>query len=483
TYLLWRYPIKSVNGNHRMPTCPYRWPNGQGDVGKFLEGEKNNDIWRQRYGGIYRVWSGMNSERMLIFQPYRVLTRPEDIQNVFADSDKHTKATNNNSGWLMGELLGKCVGLVSHSEWKSLRSITETPFLPNNMGSYIELIERKTKRHFDDLFANGSLGQGILNPVEDLKLLPFWIVAEILYGELSVEMQQTLENLIPLRESLFRRIIGGGLTRFWWSRYLPISAIADLAKFKMEWSNFNDLAYQNAERQSSRLPISYFYQEIESGSMTRQGMLQTLDEILFANLDVTMGGISWIFMFLGAYPELQTELRQEVISHTSSESGKESEERYYLSKSTLLAASILESSRLKPLAAFSIPQATPTDRIVGDFVIPAGTNFIVDSYALNTYNAYWGKDNTEFRPDRFLERTAIKSRYNLWRFGFGPRNCMGKYLADTMIRVLFAYIVENCQISLITGKTSWKRNEKTWIMHPDTVLICERLHNNEHLSK
>lgn len=62
TYLLWRYPIKSIDGERSIPTCPYVWPDGQGDVAKFLEGEKNNGIWRAEYGGIYRVWSGMSAE-------------------------------------------------------------------------------------------------------------------------------------------------------------------------------------------------------------------------------------------------------------------------------------------------------------------------------------------------------------------------------------------------------------------------------------
>lgn len=345
----------------------------------------------------------------------------------------------------------------------------------NEVGKYVQNINIKTKIHFDSLHNNGKLNQSLLNPVEDLKLLPFWIVAEILYGELSKELLQMLEKLIPLRESLFRRVIGGGITRFWWSRYLPIAALTDLVKFEAEWSQFNDLAQQHAARQSSQVHIVRLYEAMESGSMTKKHMLQTLDEILFANLDVTMGGISWALMFLGAHPDFQTELRAEIMKNTLKNSSKELEQNYVLAGSTLLAASILESSRLKPLAAFSIPQSAPTDRIVEGFIIPAGTNFIVDTYALNTHNAYWGDDNTAYRPSRFLERNAVRSRYNFWRFGFGPRTCMGKHIADVIIRVILVHILKGYELSLIDGEVSWVKNKATWITHPDTVLRCRKL--------
>lgn len=45
-----------------IPTCPFAWPNGQGDVAKFLEGEANTVNWRKKYGQVYRIWSGMTPE-------------------------------------------------------------------------------------------------------------------------------------------------------------------------------------------------------------------------------------------------------------------------------------------------------------------------------------------------------------------------------------------------------------------------------------
>lgn len=77
-------------------------------------------------------------------------------------------------------------------------------------------------------------------------------------------------------------------------------------------------------------------------------MLHTLDETLFANLDVTIGGLSWNFVFLAAYPSEQQRLLDEIRSMRSK--GDTAYNGYLQSATSFLAACINESSRLKPLA-------------------------------------------------------------------------------------------------------------------------------------
>lgn len=57
-----RFPIQTPDGLHSIPSCPYQWPNGQGDDGKFLSGIENSARWRAKHGSVYRIWSGMHPE-------------------------------------------------------------------------------------------------------------------------------------------------------------------------------------------------------------------------------------------------------------------------------------------------------------------------------------------------------------------------------------------------------------------------------------
>lgn len=400
---------------------------------------------------------------------YSVLTRPEQIQAVFKDSDKHSKAVNNNSGYLMSQVLGECVGLISGNEWKTVRTSMEQPFLRKTAVEYVPLIQRHVLKHFDELWKCSKLGEGLLDPAEDLKLLPFWVVAEIIYGELSPQMVLELKELAPLREDIFKDVIHGGLSRFPFSRYLPTKANASLARFRARWESFNDSAYRRAMSSRITAPIVHMHDAVEKGLMTTEQLLQTLDESLYANLDVTTGGISWNLVFLAAYKSYQASLLEESMGVSP-----ENHVQYILSSSTLLAACISESSRLKPLAAFSVPQSAPTERIIDGYVIPPGTDFIVDSYGLNIRNEFWGTDSSVYRPERFLEKGSMEIRYHFWRFGFGPRQCMGKYVADFIIRILLVHLVTNYELGVLESSSEWGRDPETWINHPKLQLKCLR---------
>ncbi|GAW26922.1 putative cytochrome P450 monooxygenase [Rosellinia necatrix] len=158
----------------------------------------------------------------------------------------------------------------------------------------------------------------------------------------------------------------------------------------------------------------------------------------------------------------------------------------------------LEAARLRPLAAFSVPQSCPSPRILDGFEIPAGTNFIIDSYALNIRDPFWGVDREKFRPGRWLERhkSGRDLRYRYWRFGFGPRTCLGKYLAELIIRSVIIEILGNWHVDLedITAqqkdmvekddgkagdeKMSWPWDDETWIHSPQLLIRCRPLTGN-----
>lgn len=48
-----------VPGN---PRAPYQWPNGQGNVVKFLAGRENSSRWGQKYVALYQTWSSIIPE-------------------------------------------------------------------------------------------------------------------------------------------------------------------------------------------------------------------------------------------------------------------------------------------------------------------------------------------------------------------------------------------------------------------------------------
>lgn len=369
----------------------------------------------------------------------------------------------------MSQLLGQCVGLISGQEWRGVRSVVEVPFGHQVVSTMVAGVEHQVREYFLQLHDDGDLKQNLIHPAKDMKMLPFWVVAKIFYGCLPPHLEQQLKDLASLREHVSKYVIQGGIPRFTFSRLLPTAANAALRTFKQRWRAFNSAAHAHTLTHEPSAPIVEMYAATALGEMSEEQLLQTLDESLYANLDVTTGGLSWNLIFLAANPDTQARLRSEV-ADAEANSGLQG---YVLSSATYLASCMLESSRLKPLSAFSVPQAAPTAREVDGYIIPAGTNFVVDAYALNVRNDAWGPDNTTYRPARFLKRRDTKLRYSFWRFGFGPRQCMGKYVADLVIRLTLVHLVREYELSLLTGE-EWTHDTQSWITHPDFQLRCVR---------
>ena len=99
---------------------------------------------------------------------------------------------------------------------------------------------------------------------------------------------------------------------------------------------------------------------------------------------------------------------------------------------------------------------------------------MVDSYALNQRNAFWGSDATVYRPTRFQQVKDTEARYNLWRFGFGPRQCLGRYVADLIMKELLTQLLSVYELSMPEKEETWQRDMQTWINHPDFEIFCRQ---------
>ncbi|PSN62340.1 cytochrome P450 [Corynespora cassiicola Philippines] len=457
-YLHWRYPIREANTRKTIPSTPYRFPNGNGDVDKFILGPKKTEEWRSRYGAIYRIWNGM--------KPELVVSTPTAIQAIFKDSDQHSKAENMGSGYLMSRILGQCVGLLNGQSWRQLRRKFDPPFMHQGATRLIPKMLVMTESHLERVFTDPSAKEGKLDPVADFLLLPFLMIAVVIYGDLCDSQISWLQKWSPKREKLFAYALMGGLPRFSFSKWLPTEANKCMAEWEEVWGKFNDDAYNGSKKHGQDTLLVRLY---EDPDIPKDQVLQTIDESLYANLDVGIGSVSWNLVFLACYPDVQARLYQEICQETS-----EGWEKYIQRSDTFLEACICESIRLRPIAAFAVPQSAPTDRIADGYVIPAGTNVTVDIYTLNQKNPFWGADPLSYRPSRWKGLKPSQIRYNFSRFGFGPRQCMGKYMALPMVRIIVAKTIIAFDLRLDGGYEQVIKNSRGLGTHPNVELAYSR---------
>ncbi|OQE22156.1 hypothetical protein PENFLA_c013G08698 [Penicillium flavigenum] len=470
-FLRWKYPLLPPIGIRALPHARFSWPNGQGTE-KFFQGRSVAREWRQRWGPIYQIWSG--------WTPEIVLTTPAHAAQFYRTSHRHTKANNNNSGWLFGEVLGVCVGLLSGSDWRRVRQHLEEPFSRPSATRYTARFVTQAQEYIRDDLQAGSVcltkipGAISFEPARALQLFPFFTMAEIIFGPLSTSQRKVLVSLAPLREELFKEVIRGGVNRLSIAPYLPWSGVGLLKIFQKQWQSFVEDAYLLAiqDKRAPFLPVVSLWEAWKAGKITERECFQTLDESLYANLDVTTHAISWNMLLLAQNAPAQTRLREEVVQAVIN-TAAEPYERFIDRDDTFLAACIVESSRLRPILPFSNPESAPEDQFVDGYLIPKHTNVIVDAQSINIDNPFW-VNGTKYDPTRYQKLRKEEVRYNLWRFGFGPRQCLGKNAAERMMRAITAEMVRQYVLSVPENVASQLDavQEDSWVGLPSMQMEC-----------
>lgn len=200
----------------------------------------------------------------------RVVSTPSAIRAVFGDSDQHSKAPNMGSGYLMSEILGQCVGLLNGDAWRHVRRKIDPPFTHTGAETLIPKMIDMTEAHLGAFFASRSQNNEQIDPVADLLMLPFLMIATVFYGDLTDGQVRWLNEWTPRREKLFAYALGGGLPRFAMSRYLWTDANRLLKQWKEVWTQFNIDAYQIAKRKNGNVLFVKMWEETKTvGGITR----------------------------------------------------------------------------------------------------------------------------------------------------------------------------------------------------------------------
>lgn len=199
-----------------------------------------------------------------------------------------------------------------------------------------------------------------------------------------------------------------------------------------------------------------------------------MDEILLLNVDVSFAATSFALADLARHTTVQEKVRQEVDDALR---GADPSSCLDLDKRLPYMEMILkESARMHPALALSLPERTVkpvTD--IGGFQIPKGTPVCVDPYSLNYSEKYW-KDPEKFDPDRFANG-ARPTPGSLFRFGMGPRKCLGYRYALAITRVVVASVLQRYTLQL--AHPDAKARVKTKGMSFFTPYLCPEIVFNE----
>uniref|UniRef100_A0A8C9SUS6 Cholesterol side-chain cleavage enzyme, mitochondrial n=1 Tax=Scleropages formosus TaxID=113540 RepID=A0A8C9SUS6_SCLFO len=165
----------------------------------------------------------------------------------------------------------------------------------------------------------------------------------------------------------------------------------------------------------------------------------SVTELMAGGVDTTSITLLWTLYELARHPDLQEELRAEIIAARASAQG---DMLQMLKRVPLVRGAVKETLRLYPVGV-SLQRYITEDIVIQNYHIPAGTLVQLGLYAM-------GRDHRIFPwPEQYMPSRWLGSEGHYFRslsFGFGPRQCLGRRIAEAEMQIFLIHMLENFRI-------------------------------------
>eukprot|EP00808_Paulinella_micropora_P007186 g4848.t1 len=203
-----------------------------------------------------------------------------------------------------------------------------------------------------------------------------------------------------------------------------------------------------------------------ASSMTVTDVHSEVIQFIIAGFDTSSNTLSWYLYHLCQRPEQQERIAAEVlaafpdIAKMSSSSLPDLGSLLSLSSLSderlpLLAASLLELSRLQPIFPF-LDRVLEADVNASGYSLPKGARVCQSLWAIHHDSKVWGEDHAEFRAERCLPlitkqgnpELLVKQRNHLIPFGGGGKQCLGMQLAKAQLKAVAVLLLARFHFTL-----------------------------------
>lgn len=203
-------------------------------------------------------------------------------------------------------------------------------------------------------------------------------------------------------------------------------------------------------------------------------VLGQISTLLFAAMDTTSNVLSRILHLLAVHPDVQEQLRTEIIN-----AGQTSGDFTYdqlvslpfldaVCRETLRlyppVATILRTTRQDIVLPFSSPITGVDGQEMHEIMVPKNTNVVVSILNCNRVPALWGPDSYEWKPERWLSPLPhalteghIPGIYsNQMTFLGGGRACIGFKFSQLEMKVVLSVLLSRFRFSPSEKDIVWE---------------------------
>ncbi|CAH9138790.1 unnamed protein product [Cuscuta epithymum] len=206
--------------------------------------------------------------------------------------------------------------------------------------------------------------------------------------------------------------------------------------------------------------------------------------LIIAGSDTTGSTLTWLFWLLAKNPSVEAKILDEIRRHRNTNKQEREEEEDInmiifnveeCQKLTYLHAAVCESLRLFPSVPLNHKMPTERDVLPSGHTVKPHTKIIMPFYSTGRMAYVWGEDCMEFKPERWISPATggiqHQPSYKFPAFNAGPRSCIGRDMAFTVVKMVAAAILYRYRYELLAHDCPIEISESVLLEMKDDLKV------------
>ncbi|XP_054706268.1 probable cytochrome P450 301a1, mitochondrial [Uloborus diversus] len=352
----------------------------------------------------------------------------------------------------------KSTGLLvlEGKEWHDLRSKTQKHLLkPRAVEAYLLPMQEVARDFTERIKIRKDANEEVPEFLEDLYK---WALESVAYVGLDTRLGCLDLNAKPDSDGM--KMINGVQTMF--EMMTKLEAFLGNIQY---WKLFRTPSYRKFEKASdcySEIAFKYIHLASEqlkklssedreptllqtmllTPGLEKEGATVMVADMLLGGIDTTSHTVGFILYELARSMAKQDLLHKEIVNLLPSKDCKITSQIF--TELRYLKACIKEGHRLHPVIPVT---ARVLDRevVISGYRVPPKTVIIVNTQEIGLDERYYQHAAT-FLPERWMDKDHKPYPFAHMPFGFGPRSCIGRRLAELEIICLLTEIIRNFRV-------------------------------------
>ena len=368
-----------------------------------------------------------------------ILNDPLFIRHILQDNFHNYIKTGTPDLMMLKPLLGNGLMTSEGEPWITQRRLVQPSFHRERIESFAGIITASTQQMLEN-WQNYSKNSTPIDVSSEMSGLTLGIIAKILFSS------DINSNLLEFSRSV------NTMNKFISSHDSADSHLFE--DFKNSMATMHILVSEIiAERKRTAVihddllaMLFAAYGEESSENLPSQQLKDQVFTLLMAGHETTAQALTWCLYLLHLNPDIASNVYCEVSTF-------EAVKRQVTEVTNCLPYTwmvIQEAMRLYP-PVWSMTRLCKAEDVIGGYIIPKDSIVLISPYLMHRHPRLWN-DPERFDPLRF-HSDQIKSRpeYSYFPFSGGPRQCIGRSLAQAEVLLILASIIKQYSFSLVKG--------------------------------